>query len=188
MLKDRRVRHSVLFALALGLLAPFPGCDRGDEAPPPIVIVTPQPVRGVIAETSYSGLVPGSWVAFPIPISQEGKLDVQVDWTREDSWVFIYLGSTECDPDRLAGGSCPFLIESETQTPKPRFLESDILAPDTYYLYIYNVPEDPDTGEGSNNREAVAVVIGLTVGFGPQGAVEPELQIGAPAVVSPSGF
>lgn len=188
MLKDRRVRHSVLLALAAVLLAPLGGCDRDDEAPPPIVIVTPEPVRGVIAETSYAPFVPGSWVAFPIPLSQEGKLDITVNWTHEDSWLSVYLGDTECDPGRLTNGSCPYLIESETKNPKPKVLESDLLSPDTYYLYIYNVPEDPDTGRGSNNTESVRIVIGLTVGFGPQGAVEPELQIGAPTIVSPSGL
>ncbi len=188
MLKNRRIRRSVLFALATVLLAPLPSCDRGDEAPPPIVIVTPAPVRGVIAETSYAPFEAGSWVAFPIPISQDGKLDISVNWTIEDSWISVYLGETECGPATLADGTCPFLIESETRNPKPRVLESEILSPGTYYLYIYNVPEDPDTGRGSNNRESVRIVIGLTVGFGPQGSVGPEIQIGPPTVVSPTGL
>jgi hypothetical protein len=111
-----------------------------------------------------------------------------VDWTSEDSWLYVYLGEVECDPERLQGGTCPFLIASETQTPKPKFLESDILPPQTYYLYIYNVPFDPATGVGSDNREAVSIVIGLTVGFGPEAAAGPALQIGPPTVVSPSGL
>ena len=188
MLKDRRVRHLVLFALALGLVGSLPGCDRGNETPPPIVIVTPAPVRGVIAETSYSPFEAGSWVAFPIPLSQDGKLDITVNWTIEDSWLYVYLGDVECAPQRLQGGTCPFLNASETKGPKPKFLESEILPPDTYYLYIHNVLEDPDTGVGSQNRESVRIVIGLTVGFEPQGAAEPELQIGAPTIVSPSGL
>jgi hypothetical protein len=188
MLKDRRVRQTVLFALALGLLGVLPGCDRGDDATPPIVIVTPSPVRGVIAETSYAPFEAGSWVAFPIPLSQDGKLDITVNWTNEDSWLYVYLGDVECNPGRLQDGTCPYLIESETKGPKPKVLESEILSPDTYYLYIHNVLEDPDTGVGSQNRESVRIVIGLTVGFGPQGASEPELQIGAPTIVSPSGL
>jgi hypothetical protein len=185
MLRHRRVPHFVLLALAIVLLAPLPGCNQNDEALPPIVIVTPAPVRGVIAETSYSGFVAGSWVAFPIPLSEGGKLDVSVNWTHEESWLYVYLGEEECKPDRLAEGTCPFLIESETQTPKPRYIESDILAPGTYYLYIYNVRFDPDTGIGSYKQESVRIVIGLTVGLDPVGAVKPP-QPGPPTVVSPS--
>jgi hypothetical protein len=186
MLKDRRLRHSVLFTLALGLLAPLPGCDRETGPPPPIVVVTPAPVRGVIAETSYAPFEAGSWVAFPIPLSQDGKLDITVNWTHEDSWLYVYLGDTECAPARLAEGSCPFLIASETRNPKPKVLESEILPPDTYYLYIYNVPPDPDTGVGSKNRESVRIVIGLTVGFEPQSGGDAPVSIGPPTLVSPS--
>ena len=186
MLRNRRVQHSLLFALAIVLLAPLPGCDREEGPLPPIVVVTPEPVRGVIAETSYSGFEAGSWVAFPIPLSSGGKLDVTVNWTHEDSWLYVYLGDTECNPATLAGGSCPFLVESETRRPKPRFIESEILDPGTYYLYIYNVPEVPDSAIGSSNKESVRIVIGLTVGFGPQGAVRPDLQLGPPTVFSPS--
>lgn len=180
-----RVRHSVLLVLAIVLLVPLPGCNRNDEASDPIVVVTPAPVRGVIVETSYSGFVAGSWVAFPIPISDVGKLDVSINWTHEESWVYVYLGAEACDPTRLADGDCPFLVRSETQTPKPRVIESGLLPPGTYYLYIYNVRYDEDTGIGSYKQESVRIVIGLTVGLEAQGTVEPP-QIGAPTVVSPS--
>lgn len=185
MLRHWRVRSSLLPALVIALLAPLPGCNRNDEAPPPIVIVTPAPVRGVIAETSYSGFESGSWVAFPIPLSDGGQLDVTIDWTHEDSWIYVYLGEVECDPVRLAEDTCPFLVESETQNPKPRFIESDVLEPGTYYLYVYNVPSDPAAGIGSDRRESVRIVIGLTVGLEAGGEREPP-RIGSPMVVSPS--
>ena len=185
MLRYRRVRRSLLFALAVVLLAPLPGCDRNEEAPPPIVIVAPEPVRGVIAETSFSGYAPGLWIAIPIQISDRGKLDITVNWTHDDTWMYVYFGETECDFVALTSGSCPFLIESERKNPKPRVIVTDILGPDTYYIYLYNVPYDPATGIGSDNRESVRMVIGLTVGFGPQGAQGQPLLLGRPTVVSP---
>jgi hypothetical protein len=182
---QRHVRHSVLLALATVLLAPLPGCDRNDGAPPPIVIVTPAPVRGVIAETSFTGYEAGLWISVPIQISDRGKLDVTVDWTHDDTWMYVYLGDAECDYVALTGGSCPFFIESETRDPKPRVIESDILEPATYYIYLYNVPYDPDTGIGSDNREAVQIVVGLTVGFNSDGAEDQPVRLGRPTVVAP---
>jgi hypothetical protein len=185
MLRYRRVHHSVLVALAIILLAPLPGCDRNTEAPPPVVIVTPEPVRGVIAETSFAPLEAGGWLGLPIQLSDRGQLDVTVNWTHEDSWIYVYFGDVNCDIRTLLEGTCPFLIESERRGPKPRVLVTDILEPDTYYIYIYNVKYDPATTRGSENRESVRLVIGLTVGFDPQAAAEPPLQLGLPTGGSP---
>jgi len=183
--RARPARHSGLLALATVLLAPLPGCDRGDEAPPPIVVVTPEPVRGVIAQTAFSGFAPDLWVAVEVLVSDRGKLDITVDWTFEDTWMSVYLGTTECGYVELTSGSCPFLIESETKDPRPRVLNSDILEPGTYFLYLHNVAWDPDTGVGSTNTEAVSIQLGLTVGFEPRGAEEEPVRLGRPTVLPP---
>jgi hypothetical protein len=175
----------VLLALATVLIAPLPSCDRGDEAPPPIVVVTPEPVRGVIAETTFSDYAPGLWVAVPIQVSDRGKLDVTVNWTFNLTWMYVYIGAIECDFVALSSGSCPFLVESETKDPKPRVLETEILDPDTYYIFLYNVPWDFTTRIGSNNTETVEMVIGLTVGLDEQGGGAPAVRLGRPTVVSP---
>jgi len=76
--------------------------------------------------------------------------------------MYVYFGEVLCDYLQLSGGRCPFLIESETRDPKPRVLFTGDLDPGTYYLVLYNVPRDPRLGIGSDNTEAISVVVGLT--------------------------
>jgi hypothetical protein len=153
------VRPAVVGALALALAA----CSE-DSPRPPVVVVTPAPVRGVIAQTSFSGFQTDIWIAIDLILSQRGKLDMTVDWTVADTWMYVYFGNQKCDYAQLSSGKCPFLISSETKDPKPRVLLTQNLDPGTYYLVLYNVPRDPRTGTGSDNTEAVAIQVGLTVG------------------------
>jgi len=186
---QRHFRLSVLLFLGAILLAPLPGCDRGDDVTPPIVIVTPEPVRGVIVTAQFTEFQTGFWFAIPVDIEaqQPGVLDITVDWTSDETWLFVYFGDTECDSAELFGGTCPFLITSETKDPKPRILVTDRLEPATYYLYLYNVPWTAELGIGSDFTEAVAVRIGLTVGFQPTAAQDEPVRLGRPVVVSPPG-
>jgi hypothetical protein len=186
-------KHSRLAAVALLattslLLAPLPGCDREEDPPPPIVVVTPEPVepvRGVIAETSFSGFQTGIWVGIEVLVSTRGKLDITVDWTSNDTWMFVYLGEHQCGFVELSAGTCPFLISSETKLPKPRVLFTEILDPATYYLYLYNVPRIPGTEIGSDVSESVALQLGLTVGFEPREEGEEPVRLGRPRVLAP---
>jgi hypothetical protein len=160
-------------------------CDREEGAPPPIVVVTPEPVRGVIATTSFSGFQPGLWVSIEVLVANRGKLDITVDWTVDTTWMYVYLGGTKCSFAELTSTSCPFLIESETKDPKPRVLFSEILDAGSYYVYLYNVPPDPVSGIGSDNTEAVSIQLGLTVGFDPLAGEEEPVRLGRPQLVPP---
>lgn len=153
------VRPVAIGALAIALAA----CDGDDPARPPIVIVTPAPVHAILAQTSFSGYQSGTWVSLELLLSQEGVLDITVDWTFPSTWMYVYVGSVNCSFAQLSNGTCPFLIRSETKEPKPRVLYSLTLRPGTYYLMLYNVPRDPATGNGSDNTESVAIQLGLTV-------------------------
>ena len=155
--------RSVRLCTAGTLVAALTSCGGDETARPPVVIVTPEPVRAILAQTSFSGFQSDIWVSIELIVSQRGILDVTVDWTSPDTWMYVYLGNTSCTYAQLSGRSCPFLISSETKTPKPRVLFTESLAPGTYYLVLYNVPRDPLTGNGSDNTESVAVQIGLTV-------------------------
>jgi len=173
------VRVGLAEALVLGLA----GC--GQESPvPPIVVVTPQPVRGVIASSSFQNFQSDVWISIELILSQKGLLDITVDWTYADTWMYVYLGRTKCDYPQLASHTCPFLIKSETQMPKPRVIYTDSLDPGTYYLFLYNVPRDPRTGKGSDNTEAVSLQIGLTVSASGQRSTD-AVHLGRPIVVSP---
>jgi hypothetical protein len=185
MLKPRRSRLLTVLLLGIALLLPATACDREEGAPPPIVIVTPEPVRGVIAQTAFSGFQPGFWVSIEVRVTDRGKLDLTVDWTVEGTWMYVYLGSTECDFAALSSESCPFLIESETRDPKPRVLYSEILDAGLYYVYLYNVPRDLASGTGSDNTEAVSIQLGLTVGFDPLSGEEEPVRLGRPQLVAP---
>lgn len=145
-------------ALALPLLS----CES-DTPSEPVVVVTPEPVRGVLAQTSFSGFQTDLWVSIEILVSQKGVVDMTVDWTYPDTWMQVYFGDVPCDSTRLIAGACPFLVRSETKDPKPRVLATGLLEPKTYYLYLFNVPWDPALQTGSDNNESVAVQLGLTI-------------------------
>ncbi len=154
---------ATLAAVLLVSLLPA-GCQNADNpSRPPVVVITPQPVRGVIAQTHFDNFQTDIWVALQVQISTAGVADITVDWTHPDSWIYVYFGDTNCDYQQLAKRTCPFLISSETQLPKPRVLTTNFLQPGTYYVVLYNVPKDNRLGIGSDNIESVSVQIGLTI-------------------------
>jgi hypothetical protein len=180
---SRLLRCAVRPAVAGALVCALAACS--DDSPrDPVVVVTPQPVRGVIAQTSFSGFDEGLWVAIDVVLSQRGKLDITVDWLYPSTWMYVYLGNVKCDYAQLSGGTCPFLISSETKDPKPRVLRTENVDPGTYYLVLYNVPYSWWTGIGSNNQETVSIEIGLTVGAEGQRSTE-TVRLGYPRVIAP---
>jgi len=160
-LSERWRRRTLLVAL-LALALPILSC--GDDTPAqPIVVVTPEPVRGVLAQTSFSGFPSGVWVSIEIIVGQKGEVDGNVDWTFPDTWMYVYFGKVKCDYSQLSSGKCPFLVSSETQKPKPRTFRTGLLDAGTYYLVLENVAKDNRLGIGSDNTEAVGIQLGLTV-------------------------
>jgi hypothetical protein len=173
--------------LMVGLLTPLVGCTT-EEPADPIVVTTPQPVRGVIANVPITNFESGNWVQVPVEISGRGKLDITVNWTSADTWMYVYFGDSACDYTQLSGGTCPFFISSETKDPKPRVLYTDLLDPKTYYLVLYNVPWDVRKGIGSDNTETARIQFGLTVGFREGSDQETPVHLGRPTVVSVPGL
>lgn len=170
-------------AVVLAGAALLPVACEDDSSPrPPIVVVTPQPVRGIIAQTSFQNFQTDVWVALEVQTSQQGILDVTIDWAHPSSWIFAYFGRTKCDYAQLAGRTCPFLISSETQTPKPRVLVTGTLDAGLYYVVLYNVPKDPRSGIGSDNNESVSVQLGLTVAASGE-RDQHTIRLGRPTVV-----
>jgi len=153
-------------ALAAGLVLGLPGCNNDEAAPTPVPTPTPSvaPVRGVLAQFSFDQFYSGVYVAIPLPLSQGGILDVTLDWTFQDTWMYVYIARGTCDYDQLSTKTCPYIVTSETQTPKPRFVATQPIAPGTYSLILYNVEKDRKQQIGSDNIEAVSCQIGLTVG------------------------
>ena len=170
-------------AVAGALLCALAACEA-DSPRPPVVVVTPEPIRVVYLTSAFSGFETDMWVPIPIPLSQRGKLDISVDWTAPDTWMYVYLGSQVCDYAQLSTRQCPFLIASETKDPKPRLLLTGNLEVGQYYLYLYNVPRDPRAGIGSDNTEAVSIVVGLTVGAEGQRSTE-VIRLGRPTFLAP---
>ncbi len=174
---------SVRVALAGAMLLALAGCG-GDSPAPPMVVVTPEPVRGVIAKDTYANFQPDVWISIDLILSQRGVLDITVDWTFPETWMHIYFGRTKCDYNQLSSRTCPFLLASEGQTPKPRVLYTEPLDPGTYYLVFYNVPFDRATGKGSYRTESISWQLGLTVTASGQRSPDP-VHLGRPVVVAP---
>lgn len=182
----KSVLRSCARPVAIGALAvALAACDGDDPARPPVVVVTPAPVRGVLAQTAFSGFQSDLWVSIEVPLSQRGVLDVTVDWTLPSTWMYVYLGNTRCSDAQLYGGTCPFFIRSETKDPKPRVIFTQTLEAGTYYLALYNVPRDPLTGQGSDNTESVAIQLGLTV-YPSTNQAPGAVSLGRPQFIHPS--
>lgn len=175
-------RLATLAAVA-GLALPLAACT--EETAPPLTIQTPQPVRGIIVTTAFEGFQTDIWVAIPVAVGGRGKLDITVDWTLDDTWMYVYFGNTACDYVQLSGGSCPFLLASESKDPKPRVFLTDFVDPGTYYVVLYNVPRNARLGIGSDNTEAVSIQIGLTIGFIETGGGEAPVKLGRPIAIHP---
>jgi hypothetical protein len=152
-----------------------------------VVVITPEPVRGILAQGSLSGFESDVWISIDLLLSQKGKIDITVDWTAPDTWLYVYFGRTKCDYAQLSGRTCPFILSSETKDPKPRVLYTDELEPGTYYLVLYNVPRDPGTGTGSDNTESVSIQLGLTVSASGERSTD-AVRLGRPTVVPPPGL
>jgi hypothetical protein len=148
--------------LVVGLVLALAACG-GDSTNPPVAVITPEPVRGILASTNFQNFQSGTWVSLEVILSQKGVLDVTVDWTTPSTWMYVYLGKVNCTYQQLSGRTCPFFLSSETKDPKPRVLYTDSLDAGTYYLVLYNRERDPGTGQGSDNTESVAIQLGLTV-------------------------
>src|SRR5574340_1420921 len=113
---------------AVLLLLPLAGCGSDTISRPPMTVVTPEPVYALLTNPPLAiGIENDTWVALPIPLSVRGTLDITVDWTFSSSWIYMYFGKTSCEYAELAGKKCPFVISSESQTPKPRKLVTSVL-------------------------------------------------------------
>ncbi len=182
----KRVGSGWLAVVGLGLLLPFAGCTGDDTPPYPVIEVTPvASVHSIYASGKKEYFQTGEYMAFPIQLTVAGRLDITVDWTFSSSWIYVYFGETRCTYEELAKKTCPFLITSETRTPKPRILYTDKLAAGQYYLVLYNVPWDARTKTGTDNNETVVFEIGLTV-TASSGERLP-VQLGQPIVLGQPG-
>ena len=175
-------RGILLPVVVAGSVLGQPACNKSSTTPTPVATPTPGAVRGVLGTISFDRFETDVYVGVPLPLSQGGILDVTVDWTYPDSWIFVYVARGTCTYEQLAGKTCPYIVSSETQFPKPRVVVTPPIAAATYTLVIYNVPRNSKTrplGMGSDNIEAVSFQIGLTVG----GAATP--QAAAPTTLRP---
>ena len=75
-----------------------------------------------------------------VQVQNKGRVDITVDWTEDETWMYVFFGDTDCGFVELEASECPFLIASEMKEPKPRVLFTEILDAGLYYLYLYNVP------------------------------------------------
>ncbi len=162
-IKDRASR-GLLVVAGVALLLPFVACGGSDTTPFPVVEVTPVGASRVVYATgSRQDFASGEYLMYPIDLSVAGVFDITVNWTFPSSWIYVYFGDTRCTYEELSSSTCPFLISSETQLPKPRILYTQPLSQGRYYLVLYNVPYDARTQTGSDATETVVYELGLTV-------------------------
>ncbi len=181
----RANRFGSRFLTGVVLLLPFAGCDSDTSVRPPMTVVTtqaPQPVHAWLTDppATIGGFESDTWIALPIPLSVRGVMDIRVDWTFPNSWIYVYFGDKSCEYVQLAARTCPFLLSSETQSPKPRVLTTGLLEPGTYYLVFHNVLLNRRTGVGSENTETLQVQLGVTI---PPSAARQAVAVGTPVLL-----
>jgi hypothetical protein len=96
--------------------------------------------------------------------------------------MYVYIARGTCNYEQLSSKTCPYIVSSETQFPKPRVVVTPPIPAGTYTLVLYNVEKtkvNRRLGIGSDNVEAVSFQIGLTVG----GSATP--QTAAPITLKP---
>jgi hypothetical protein len=184
-----RVGTGLLVAAVVALLLPFAACSTSDTPPYPVIEVTPvaqvASARAIIATASRQNFMSGDFVIYPVPLASPGVLDILVDWTFPNSWIYVYFGQTKCTYEELEKRTCPFLIASETQLPKPRVLYSQKLSAGQYYLVLHSLPWDARTKTGSDGMETIIFQLGLTVTA--ESGVRLPVRLGEPIVLSRPG-
>src|SRR5260370_13725205 len=121
-------RGILLPVVVAGSVGGLTGCHKSSTTPTPVATPTPAAVRGVLGTLSFDRFEPGVYVGIPLPLAQGGILDVTVDWTYKDTWMYVYIARGSCDYGQLADKTCPYILSSETQLPKPRGLVTPPIA------------------------------------------------------------
>lgn len=112
-----------------GLVAFFAsGCGNGNPTRRTSTTTT-TPVTTVIDENSTQ-LETNSFLLISYTGQGRGDVETTVDWTYDDSLLFMYMTAGDCTGEQFALDVCPddpacactFLARSETRTPKPRHL------------------------------------------------------------------
>ncbi len=182
----RGLRRHIPVLAVIALPALYVGCTEDNPTRPPIEVVTPQPppppTHGIIASTSFGNFQAGLWVGIPIQVPQRGVVDISVDWTFPDSWIYVYFGADVCGYNQLMQGQCKYVVASETTTPKPRLLNAGLLDAGTYYIYLYNVPPNWGAHTGSEHTESVSIQVGLTIATS-SGRSDQAVRLGRPTFI-----
>ncbi len=131
-----------------GILA-LPGCGGSDKVTtPPTPTPTPGPVRSLV--TRGTAMISGPddrftyFRAVPFTTQVAGTVEITVDWTFPTNTLWIFVSSGVCTVQQFqscpgAGCECPFLVSSETSTPKPRVLTLPSTAAGSRSLFIWNL-------------------------------------------------
>lgn len=108
----RGARASLLVALVgAGLV----GCG-GDSSPTAAPTPTPS-TREVILAFPFQEFASGYQAYIPVYVPKAGRVDVTVDWTYPDTWIYVYFGDQLCGYRQVFNHSCPFIVESEAKAP-----------------------------------------------------------------------
>lgn len=133
-------KGSLGLAIAMGLF--WMGCGDGNN---PTGNDRTQRMTRSIGEGSDS--VPaGTFGMVPGEVLTRGDLELIVDWTFEDSTLWMYVTDGNCTQAQFqrdvcpfdAGCECTFLVKSETSDPKPRSLRlNNYLG--SFRLIVWNI-------------------------------------------------
>jgi hypothetical protein len=159
------LRRAPAFAGELAVILTLGACGGSDgkgacRANPtgPGCFPTPTiPIRTVITAGSCANVAVNGLCRFPpFTTSQQGDLEITVDWTFAEDTVQLLVSTGTCTLEQINGDQCNYVASTPASTtPKPRVVTVRGLPPGTYQPWVGN--RGPKT-------EAVSILIVLTTG------------------------
>ena len=117
----------------------FVSCGDDNPTRTTTTSAPPQPVTTLISQGSTS--LRSFFVTIPHRNDARGDVEFIVDWTFEESFLWIYVTDGFCTADQFRQDACPFRVRSETRQPKPRRLRVANREAGQMSLIVWNVGE-----------------------------------------------
>lgn len=134
-------------------------------ATPPTTAPTTQPAGTVVVEGS-TPLAAQNLFLVDVRTTQDGRIDVNVDYAYSDSQVLLWLTDRQCNFNLFQADGCDYLVKS-VAGPKPRTMSASGVKAGTYTLFIANDgPHDEQLTYSVSLASSAGAGAGVMLGTG----------------------
>lgn len=148
------------------LLLALAGCgDNNPATTPTTTPTTTTPTTtlpaGTVVLQGSAPILAAKLYLVDVTTSQDGKVDVTIDYTFADSQVLMWLTNRQCNYNLFEADGCDYLVKSLGGS-KPRTMSASSVKAGTYSLFIAN--------DGPHD-EQVSYTVSLTTSAGAVGSL-----------------